>query len=136
MKMPESTNECFYFTNRILENDGSIIAWVYKPKCPECGKGIMGKPINEKTGKVKSRAKIYVCSECNHEVDKDEFDKTLSVEIQYTCPHCGEEGKVHGNWDKPAKKSASTVLKFRCEKCSNLVRVSRMKKKKKKKTKK
>ncbi|MBD3355022.1 hypothetical protein GF361_03480, partial [Candidatus Woesearchaeota archaeon] len=101
--MPESMDECFYFTNRKIKLDdgeGSIIAWVYKPKCPKCKKGIMGKPINEKTGKVKIRAKEYVCPECGYTVLKDELEPTLELEIQYKCPFCGDEGEATTEYNR------------------------------------
>src|SRR5210317_1196114 len=86
--------ECFYFTNRSLEDGkGSAMAWVFKPDCPECGKAKMGKPVDSKTGKVKVRAKEYVCPECNHTVDKLDFEATLTMNVKYTCPYCGKEGE-------------------------------------------
>ena len=48
LKQPESMDECFYFTNRTLEEGkGRATAWVFKPDCPKCGKAKMGKPIDE-----------------------------------------------------------------------------------------
>ena len=48
-------DECFYFTNRTLEDGkGKATAWVLKPECPKCKKGPMGKPV------VKGKVKINV----------------------------------------------------------------------------
>ena len=64
LREPESMDECAYFTNRILDNEGSARVWVLKEECQKCKKGLMGKPINPKTKKRKIRAKEYVCPEC------------------------------------------------------------------------
>ena len=67
--MPNSMEECVYFTRRAVGN-GKAVAWVFKEDCPECGKAKMGKPVNEKTGKAKIRATEYVCPACNHTIEK------------------------------------------------------------------
>ncbi len=131
VKMPESTDECFYFTNRILENNGSVIAWVYKPKCPKCGKEKMGKPVDPKTGKVKSRADIYVCKECGYEVAKAELDPTLTVEIQYTCPFCGNSGETTTEYKRKSYKGVKAYI-FVCEKCGEKIGITKKMKKPKK----
>ena len=131
VKMPESVDECFYFTNRILENNGSIIAWVYKPDCSKCGKGVMGKPVDPKTGKVKSRADIYVCPECGYEVKKEEFDPTLTVEIQYKCPFCGNEGETTTEYKRKSYKGVPAYV-FTCEKCGEKIGITKKMKKPKK----
>ena len=87
---PTSMEELVYFTNRVI-GDGYVRVWVYKQKCPECGKGVMGKPNDEKTGKVKVRAKEYVCPECGHTVEKKEYEETLAAEYKGKCPSCKKE---------------------------------------------
>jgi len=130
--MPESVEECFYFTNRTLdEGDGSVIAWVHKPPCPKCGKGKMGKPVNPKTGKVKSRADIYTCKECGHEVDKEEFDPTLEVEIEYKCPYCQNEGEATTEYKRKSFKGVKAYV-FSCEKCGEKIGITKKMKKPKK----
>ena len=62
LKRPESMDECVYYTLRDI-GEGEATVWVFKQSCPKCGKGIMGKPKG-KEGKVKIRAKEYVCPEC------------------------------------------------------------------------
>ncbi len=126
--MPESMDECFYFTNRTLENDGTIIAWVYKPMCPKCGKVKMGKPVDPKTGKVKSRAKIYTCKECGYEVDKEEMDPNLKVEIEYKCPHCGDEGEATTEYQLKTWKGVKAYV-FTCNKCGEKIGVTKKMKK-------
>ena len=130
--MPESVEECFYFTNRTLdEGDGSVIAWVHKPVCPKCGKGKMGKPINPKTGKVKSRADIYTCKECGYEVDKEEFDPTMEVEIEYKCPYCQNEGEATTAYKRKSFKGVKAYI-FTCEKCGEKIGITKKMKKPKK----
>ena len=131
LEMPESMDECFYFTNRTLENGGSAIAWVKKPMCPKCGKGKMGKPVDPKTGKVKSRATIYVCPECRHEVEKDAFDETLEVEIQYKCPACGKEGEATTQYKRKSFKGVPAYV-FVCNDCGEKIGLTKKMKKPKK----
>ena len=66
---PTSMDQCIYFTNRILGN-GKVKAWVYKQKCPRCGKSLMSKPKDSK-GKIKIRATEYTCETCHYTVSKD-----------------------------------------------------------------
>ncbi|MBI4453695.1 hypothetical protein HY636_03550 [Candidatus Woesearchaeota archaeon] len=91
--VPEDTNDLFYFTRRSI-GDGKAMAWVYKPTCPKCSKAKMGKPVDEKTGKVKIRAKEYVCPSCKYTAQKEEFEETCTMEILFTCPHCKKEGEA------------------------------------------
>ena len=83
VKEPESMEELIYFTRRTI-GKGQAQAWVYKGDCPKCGKGKMGKPVDEKTGKVKIRAKEYVCPECGNAEEKNAYEETLQCEIKYT----------------------------------------------------
>ncbi len=78
--------ECLYFTNR-----GTIIAWVRRKQCPKCKNALMGKPVEK--GKVKTRAKEYVCPACGYGEDKEAYESSVKIEAQYTCPRCGKEGE-------------------------------------------
>ena len=125
IKMPESMDECFYFTNRTLENGkGNVIAWVYRPKCPKCGKGIMGKPVDPKTGKVKKKADIYVCPECKYEVAVEEMNPTLNVEVQYKCPFCGNEGEATTEYKRKKYKGVDAYV-FVCGKCGEKIGITK-----------
>jgi len=64
LQEPKSMDECVYFTNRLLGN-GKIRAWVFREQCPKCGKGLMGKPRDPKTGRAKIRSEEYVCPSCS-----------------------------------------------------------------------
>ena len=87
---PESMDQLVYMTQRKI-GDGFVKAWDYRNDCPKCGKAKMGKPRDEKTGKVKIRAKEYQCPECKYTVDKQEYEETLTAEIKYTCPKCKKD---------------------------------------------
>ncbi|MBD3362039.1 hypothetical protein GF358_04590 [Candidatus Woesearchaeota archaeon] len=134
LKMPNSMEECVYFTRRKLEDKGFAIAWVYREKCPKCKKGLMGKPRDEKTGKVKILAKEYVCPECGYTMEKGEYEDTLTADIQYTCPHCEYKGEHQMSFkrkkvkvfDKEEQKKKSVdALKFKCGKCGEDILITK-----------
>ncbi|MBD3163663.1 hypothetical protein GF323_00515 [Candidatus Woesearchaeota archaeon] len=114
MEMPESMDECFYFTRRSLDNGGNAVAWVLKPDCPECSKAKMGKPVEK--GKVKIRAKEYACPECGYNVSKEEFEPTLTMNVQYKCPYCGNEGEATTDYKRKNFKGVPSYV-FRCGQC-------------------
>jgi len=88
---PKSMEHLVYFTNRAVGN-GKVKAWVYRKDCPKCHKAKMGKPIEK--GKVKTKAPEYVCPECGYKEGKKEHEDTLTVEIKYACPYCGNSGEA------------------------------------------
>ena len=92
LKEPESMDELFYFTRRTLENGGWIRAWVYRPEAPS-GKGLLSKPVDEKTGRPKVRSTVYVDDEGN-EYPCKEINKDLKLEIKYKSPHTQKEGET------------------------------------------
>ncbi len=131
MNEPTSIQECIYFTTRSI-GTGKIKAWVFKEKCPKCGKGLMGKP--EEKGKIKIRAKEYICKECGYCIDKDEYEPTLTVNIKYTCPYCSYAGEIsipfrrkkisHLNEETDKKQSIETI-RFQCEKCGKDIDITK-----------
>ncbi|MDP7324242.1 MAG: hypothetical protein QF632_05780 [Candidatus Woesearchaeota archaeon] len=130
LELPESTEECIYFTRRADDN-GKIICWVPKEKCPECNEGLMGKPKHD-DGKVKIRAKEYTCPKCNHSVEKKEYEDTLTANVIYTCPHCQKEGEIQIPF-KRKKVQGADMLKFQCEGCQKDIEIAKKFKKKKEK---
>ena len=133
LKMPESMDECFYFTNRKIEDGkGSIIAWVVKPDCPKCGKAKMGKPINPKTGAVTKKSEIYTCKSCNHTVNIVEYEPTLKVEVIYKCPFCGNEGEATTDYKRKKFKGVDAYV-FECGKCKEKIGITKKLKEIKKK---
>ena len=123
MELPNSMDECFYFTRRTLDNNGKVLAFVLKPECPNCHKAKMGKP-QAGDGHVKIRAKEYVCPECNYEVSKEEFEPTLTMQIQYTCPKCGKSGETTTPY-KRRKIQGVDAYVFECKDCGEKIPVTK-----------
>ena len=122
LKMPDSMDECIYFTRRAF-NNGRIIAWVKKKPCPQCGEK-MGKPLDEKTGRPKIRADIYECPACKFSEPKQEHEESLNVEIIYTCPQCGHNGET----TTPCKRKSFEGVKayvFTCEGCGKKIGITK-----------
>ena len=119
LKQPESAEECVYFTRRAVDK-GRIMCWVFKEKCPKCGKVEMSKPKDEKTGKIKIRAKEYVCPECGHTIEKTEYEDTLTANIEYTCPHCENKGETQIPFKRKTFEGAKALV-FQCDKCKGKI---------------
>jgi len=132
MREPKNMDECVYMTNRFIGDKGSVRCWVFREKCPKCGKGLMGKPRDE-TGKIKIRAKEYVCSECGHTAGK-EYEDTLTASIAYTCSKCEHAGEIElpfkrkkmKMFDEQKQKNVTVdALQFACQKCSEKIYVTK-----------
>ncbi len=96
----------------------------------------MSKPRDEKTGKVKVRAKEYVCSECGNSSEKKEYEDTLTCNIEYKCPHCGNEGETQIPYKRKTFQGVPALI-FQCDKCNEKIAITKkMKEPKKKKGKK
>ena len=122
LKLPESMDELVYWTSRNI-GKGNVKAWVYREKCPECGKAMMGKPRDEK-GKVKIRAKYYECPECKYKVDKQEYEDTLTANIIYTCPHCSHKGELQIPF-KRKNYHGVPALVFVCQQCNEKIPITK-----------
>lgn len=115
LEMPNSMSECIYFTNRKLGEKGNAICWVAKQDCPKCKKAKMGKPVEK--GKVKIRAKEYVCPACNYTAEKTAYEETLTASIQYTCPACQKQGEAQIPFKRKKVEGVDT-LRAKCQFCS------------------
>lgn len=122
MELPNSTEECLYFTRRDLGDNGSVIAWVLKKKCPKCQKALMGKPVEK--GKVKIRAKEYVCPECGHKEGKAEHEESCMVNVKYKCPHCGFEGEATTEFKRKTFQGIPSYV-FECQKCHEKIGITK-----------
>lgn len=129
LTIPKSMDECLYFSNRFVD-DGQVLAWVYRVECPKCHKAKMGKPVVK--GKVKIRAKEYVCPECGHSEDKKEHEESLILEAKYTCPYCGKEGEGTTPYVRKNFKGVPSYI-VDCEHCSEKIPITKKLKKIKKK---
>ena len=125
-------DECVYMTNRFLGEKGSVRCWVFREKCPKCGKGLMGKPRSE-SGKVKIRAKEYVCPECGYSVG-DEYEDTLTANVAYICPQCSHSGEAQMPFqrkkmkmfdDEAQKQVTVEAMRFDCQKCKHTIFVTK-----------
>lgn len=123
LKYPESMDDCVYFTRRNIDH-GKVMAWVFKGVCPKCKKGLMSKPVDKKTGKVKIRAKEYVCPECSYTVEKNEYEDTLTCNAAYTCPFCSHKGEVRFPYKRKTYKGVKALV-FECEKCKKKIPITK-----------
>ena len=124
-KKPESDQDMdrlLYFTKRKSDN-GSVFAYVYRQKCPKCGKSLMGKPRDEE-GNVKIRAKEYVCPSCGNSIEKKEYEESLKANIDYVCPKCRHHGEIQIPYKRKKVKGVD-ALKFNCEKCGQEILVTK-----------
>ena len=131
INFPDSMEKLIYWTNRTI-GEGKAACWVYKQDCPKCGKAKMGKPVDGKTGKVKIRAKEYVCPGCGYTVEKSEYEDTLEAEVDYTCPHCKKHGGVRAPFIRKNIKGVKT-LRVNCESCGGDIDITKKMKVPKKK---
>ena len=128
--MPNSMDECIYYTRRTLGETGKATAWVYKKECPECHKAKMGKPVKD-DGKVSIRADKYVCPECGYTEEKEEHEESLQVDVMYTCPFCGTKGETTTESKRKSWEGVKAYV-FTCGKCSKKIGITKKMKKGKK----
>jgi len=83
LKQPESTEECVYFTRREVDS-GKVMCWVFKEKCPECKKELMGKPVDSGDRKEKTL-----------ELDIDEDADEGKIQITITVEGIDESNNKH-----------------------------------------
>ena len=132
---PKSMEECVYFTNRAVGENftGNARCWVLKEKCPKCGKGMMGKPVEG--GKIKIRAPEYVCPSCGYSEEKQSYEEKLTANIDYTCPKCKFAGQTQMPFKRKSVMGVKT-LRFNCGKCGQIIDITKKMKAIKKKGKK
>ncbi len=133
--LPDDMEKLVYFTRRKI-NDCLVITWVEKEICTKCGKGLMAKPKDSKTGRPKIRATEYVCGACGHSEEKQEHEAKLEANIIYTCPHCKKKGEATIPYKRKNIAGVAT-LRAQCEHCGGNIDITKkMKEPKKKKAKK
>ena len=125
LKKPKSMDECVYYTCRDIgkKGEGEVTLWVFKKKCPKCRKDYIGKPRTP-NGKVKTRAKEYVCAKCSYKVDKKDYEDSLMANIKYLCPSCKHKGELQVAFKRKNIGGALT-LRFQCQKCGINIDVTR-----------
>ncbi len=131
LTVPEDMEKLVYFTRRLI-GEGKVFAWVNKERCPKCGKGLMSKPKDPKTGRPKIRATEYVCEACGYAEEKKEYEEKLSVNVIYTCPHCLKEGEATVPFKRKNIKSVPTI-RIQCSHCGGNIDITKKMKEPKKK---
>lgn len=130
LKQPTSVDECVYFTRR---SKPQVVAWVFRESCPKCKKALMGKPRGA-DGKVKIRAKEYVCPACGNTAEKQAYEDTLTANITYTCPKCAHAGEIQIPFkrkkvklfdEEEGKEVTADALQFQCAKCKEKLNVTK-----------
>ncbi len=124
LKEPESMEELVYYTRRELDEGGDILCWVRRGMCPKCGKNFMGKPRDAKTGEIMIRARQYVCPECSYTMEKKAYEETLTAEVKYTCPHCGEKGEAIVPFKRKKIEGVDT-LRVKCQHCGRNIDITK-----------
>ncbi len=122
LKIPDSMEELVYWTSRAV-GDGYVKAWAEREICPNCKKGMMGKPRG-KDGKVQIRAKHYECDSCGHTVEKQEYEDTLTCNIIYTCPKCRHQGEASVPYKRKKYQGVDAIV-FKCDKCGEKVPITK-----------
>lgn len=130
IRMPESMDECIYFTRRVFDNNGKAIAWVYRKKCPKCGKATMGKPLDPKTKRPKIRADTFECPSCGFSEPRQQHEESLNVEVMYTCPYCGNKGEATTQYKRKLLDGVQAYV-FECDKCKKKIGLTKKMKSKK-----
>lgn len=132
LKEPESMDECLFFTRRTIgeKEEGRLMAWVLKRECPKCHKSTMGKPVEK--GKVKIRAKEYVCPGCGYIEEKIEHEQGCVMNVQYTCPFCKKSGEATTEYKKKTFEGVPAYI-FECASCKKKIGITKKMKEGKKK---
>ncbi|MBR9700534.1 hypothetical protein GOV11_01575 [Candidatus Woesearchaeota archaeon] len=125
LEIPDSMGECVYFTRRKFTADkGKAIAWVRHIPCEECGKGMMEKPRDKKTGNYKVRASEYTCTKCGYTEEKKEHENKLTAEIIYQCPFCMHDGEVVVPYARKSFYGKKAIL-FACDSCGEKLGITK-----------
>ena len=130
LKKPSSAEECVYFTNRTFELDASLrassqagsgraMAWVLRKECPKCRKDVLKKP-SAKSGKPDKKSPIYVCKSCRYEEKNEDVENSLVINVDYKCPHCGNEGETTTEYKRKNFEGVPSYV-FECQKCKKKI---------------
>ncbi|HLD87292.1 MAG TPA: hypothetical protein VJB12_04465 [Candidatus Nanoarchaeia archaeon] len=122
LQKPQSMDECFYFSNRVL-GDGKVMAWAMRPLCTKCGKGLLGKPI-KKNGKPDKKAPGYECPLCKHPETDESLSTSMMVSVEYICPKCRHSGETTTPY-KRVKFQGVAAFVFQCQKCNEKIPITK-----------
>ncbi len=130
LKKPTSMEDCVYFTNRTI-GSGRAMAWVLRKECPKCGKDALRKP-SSKSGKPDKKSPIYVCKSCSYEEKNEDVESSLTINVEYKCPHCGNDGKTTSKYERKNFEGVPSYI-FECQKCKEKIGLTKKLKSGKKK---
>lgn len=130
LRKPSSMEECIYFTNRTIDS-GCAMAWVFRKDCPKCKKDVLRKP-STKSGKPDKKSPIYVCKSCRYEEKNEDVENNLILNVEYKCPHCGNEGETTTECKRKSFEGVISYV-FECQKCRKKIGITKKLKEPKKK---
>ena len=93
----------------------------------------MGKP-QKKGGKVDKKAGHYVCYSCGYQESNEQVENSLTINIEYKCPHCGNEGETTSEYTRKRFEGVPSYI-FECQKCHKKIGLTKKLKEIKKKKK-
>ncbi len=127
LQEPESIEDLFYFTNRVLQGKfkGFAKVWVFKELCPKCKQAYMQKP--RRGGKPVKSAKYYECPNCGYQEPAQEYESKLVANVKYKCPNCGFEGELQTPFHRKKVRGVLT-FSFQCQSCGNVINIEKFKK--------
>lgn len=134
LREPENMDELVYFSRRSTP-EGKVRAWVFRELCPKCEKELMSKPLDEKTGRPKIRAKEYVCPSCAFVVPDKEYEESLELCVDYVCGACNHDGKTKIPYKRKSFMGVKAFV-FECDSCKTKIPITKKMKEPKKKKKK
>ena len=91
----------------------------------------MGKP-QKKGGKIDKKADHYVCYSCGHQENNEEVENSLVVNVEYKCPHCGNESETTTEYKRKTFEGVQSYV-FECQKCHKKIGITKKLKESKKK---
>lgn len=91
----------------------------------------MGKPL-KKGGKIDKKAEHYVCYACGYSEKNEQVENSLVINIDYKCPHCGNEGETTAEYKRKTFEGVPSYI-FECQKCRKKIGLTKKLKERKKK---
>ena len=122
LKKPTSMEECVYFTNRTIDS-GRATAWIFRKDCSKCKKDVLRKPLS-KSGKPDKKSPIYVCQSCRYEEKNEDVESSLVINVDYKCPHCGNEGETTSKYERKNFEGVPSYI-FECQKCGKKIGITK-----------
>ena len=91
----------------------------------------MGKP-QKKGGKIDKKASYYICNSCSYQESNEQVENSLVLNVDYKCPHCGNEGEATSEYKRKSFEGVSSFV-FECQKCKKKIGITKKMKETKKK---